>query len=44
MRATSVGFGKAITWHSPALSFVRRTAGFGVMEKTSVSIGCFPTQ
>ena len=24
-----------MTWHSPAFSFVRRTAGFGVIEKTS---------
>ena len=27
-----------MTWHSPDLSFVSRTAGLGVMEKTSVSI------
>ena len=31
-----------MTWHSPALSLVSRTAAFGVMEKTSVSIGCLP--
>ena len=31
-----------MTWHSPAFSLVSRTAAFGVMEKTRVSIGCLP--
>ena len=33
-----------MTWHSPAFSLVSRTAAFGVIEKTSVSIGCLPPQ
>ena len=38
------GLGKAMTWHSPTRSLVRRTAAVGVMEKTRLSIGCLPPQ
>lgn len=42
--SASRGLGRAMTWHSPAFSLVKRTAGLSVMKNTSVSSFGRPAQ